>query len=106
MLPHGGGAASVTLKRLPSHIVSGQGPEPMKRALPTCRDMSELATGYMEGTLPVPMRARARLHLLLCEPCRRYYDQLRRTVALLRGRVVPVDQGIEDRIIAAVERKD
>jgi predicted anti-sigma-YlaC factor YlaD len=68
--------------------------------------MSELATGYMEGALPVSMRARARLHLLLCEPCRRYYDQLRRTVAMLRGRPVAVDPAIEDRIMAAMERKD
>ena len=78
----------------------------MKRAIPTCRDMSELATGYMEGALPIPMRVRARLHLLLCDPCRRYYDQLRRTVALLSGRRVVVDPATEDRIIAAVTRKD
>jgi predicted anti-sigma-YlaC factor YlaD len=78
----------------------------MKRLIPACRDMSELATGYMEGALPVPLRLRARLHLLLCEPCRRYYDQLRRTVALLSGRRVAVDPGIEDRIIAAATRKD
>ena len=45
--------------------------------------MSELATDYLEGALPWHARLRARLHLLLCHACRRYFDQMRRTVRFL-----------------------
>jgi len=57
--------------------------------LPKCRDMTELSTDYLEGTLPWTMRLRARWHLFLCGPCRTYYEQLRQTLRLLRGRPLP-----------------
>lgn len=66
--------------------------------------MSEIATDYMEGKLPLVRRLRARRHLLLCEACRRYYDQLRRTVALLAGGGrTPPPAAVEDKILAAVK---
>ncbi len=49
--------------------------------IPTCRDMSELATDYMEGALPWRRFLGAWWHLRLCAMCRAYYDQL----AKLRG---------------------
>lgn len=52
--------------------------------IPLCREMSELVTDYMEGALPLRMRMAAKLHLLRCPACTRYFDQMRRTVALLR----------------------
>ena len=51
--------------------------------MPTCRDMSELVTDYMERATPVRMRAAMWWHLVRCEACRRYFDQMRRTVRLL-----------------------
>lgn len=51
-----------------------------------CRDMTELATDYMEGTLPLRSSVAARYHLLLCSMCRAYYDQLRKTKRLLRDK--------------------
>ena len=53
-----------------------------------CRDVSELATDYMERALPWRQWLGVRLHLLLCDMCRAYIDQLRKTAALLRGRVL------------------
>ncbi|MBS0639940.1 MAG: zf-HC2 domain-containing protein [Acetobacteraceae bacterium] len=53
--------------------------------MPTCRDMAELATDYLDGTLPWYRRWSARLHLHACQACRNYFDQMRRTIALLRG---------------------
>ena len=53
--------------------------------LPTCRDMSELVTDYLERTLPPRVRLRAGWHLLLCPACRRYYAQMRQTIRLLAG---------------------
>ena len=50
-----------------------------------CRDMVELVTGYLEGVLPPRLRLAARLHLLLCGPCRRYVGQIRETIRFLAG---------------------
>jgi anti-sigma factor RsiW len=48
-----------------------------------CRDMAELVTPYLEGTLSRRARIAARLHLWLCAACRRYVAQMRRTIAFL-----------------------
>ena len=57
--------------------------------MPTCRQMSELVTDYLERALPLGTRLDARWHLLLCPACRRYYDQMRQTIRLLAGRPLP-----------------
>ncbi|HTW71309.1 MAG TPA: hypothetical protein VME47_15590 [Acetobacteraceae bacterium] len=57
--------------------------------IPTCRDMSELVTDYLEHALPVRIWMGARWHLVLCPACRRYYDQMRQTVRLLASRPLP-----------------
>jgi predicted anti-sigma-YlaC factor YlaD len=72
------------------------------RAMLRCRDMTELATDYMEGALPLPRRLLARWHLALCGRCRAYYDQLAKTVRLLRGRpLAGPDPATETRLLAA-----
>jgi hypothetical protein len=48
-----------------------------------CRDMAELVTGYLENALPARTRAAARFHLWLCGSCRRYVEQMRRTIRFL-----------------------
>ncbi len=57
---------------------------------PSCREMAELVTGYLEGDLPPHRRLTARLHLFLCTACRNYFDQMRRTVGLLRQAPAPM----------------
>ncbi len=57
--------------------------------MPTCREMSELVTDYLERALPLRTRLGARWHLLLCPACQRYYAQMRQTVRLLAGRRLP-----------------
>ena len=54
--------------------------------MPTCRDMSELVTDYLERALPLRTWLGARWHLFLCPACRRYYEQMRQTIRLLAGR--------------------
>jgi hypothetical protein len=54
-----------------------------------CREMTELSTDYLEGALPWPAWLAARWHLLLCRACRAYYDQLDKTIRLLRGQELP-----------------
>jgi anti-sigma factor RsiW len=68
--------------------------------IPTCRDMSELATDYLDGALPWHARLKARFHLLLCQACRRHFDQLRKTVAFLAGgRKAPLDPAVEQHVL-------
>lgn len=65
--------------------------------------MSELVTDYMDGALPWHVRLKARVHLLLCHACRRYFDQMRKTVRLLSG--TPrraLRSEVEQRILNAV----
>src|ERR1700722_4095206 len=76
---------------------------PMMRSLPAmlkCRDVSELATDYMERALPWRQRLAVRLHLFLCDMCRAYIDQLRKTTALLRGRTLPGPPAEVEEILA------
>jgi anti-sigma factor ChrR (cupin superfamily) len=49
----------------------------------TCREISELATDYMEGELSLVRRLSFSFHLFMCHVCREYVDQLKRTVKLL-----------------------
>jgi anti-sigma factor RsiW len=55
-----------------------------------CRDMAELVTPYLEGSLPVKIRLAARFHLWLCGACRRYVAQIRETIQFLRAGPKPV----------------
>jgi predicted anti-sigma-YlaC factor YlaD len=71
----------------------------------TCRDMSELATNYLDGQLGFVRRFGVWKHLRACSACRRFYDQMRRTVALLaRLPYAPPPAETEERIIAALRR--
>lgn len=63
--------------------------------------MTELATDYMEGALPFSRRLGVRVHLAYCSMCRRYFRQLRATIALLhRLPQTPVPAQVEDKIVA------
>ncbi|MBV8912621.1 MAG: hypothetical protein JOZ05_06240 [Acetobacteraceae bacterium] len=67
--------------------------------------MSELVTDYLEHAVSIRKRLDMLWHLFRCEPCRRYYDQLRRTSRLLR-RMAPTspDRGTEDIVVSAAKR--
>jgi len=69
----------------------------------TCRDMAELVTPYVEGALPLRTRLAARFHLVLCEACRRYFAQMRRTIRFLRSGPPPSAPRNENDILAAIE---
>jgi anti-sigma factor RsiW len=56
----------------------------MSVALPgdlECRELVELVTEYLEGTLPPKERIRFELHLAICPGCSAYVRQLRGTLA-------------------------
>jgi len=48
----------------------------------TCREMVELVTDYLEGTMTPDRRARFEDHLSRCDGCTRFVDQMRETIRL------------------------
>jgi anti-sigma factor RsiW len=56
---------------------------------PTCSELVELVTEYLEDALSAWDRSRFEGHLAGCEDCTAYVAQVRRTIALI-GRVAEV----------------
>ena len=48
-----------------------------------CKDLVELVTEYLEGTLPPAERVRFETHLAGCDGCTRYLEQMRLTISAL-----------------------
>jgi hypothetical protein len=70
----------------------------------TCRDVSELATDYVEDALTPRQRLAMRVHLFLCRMCRTYLDQLAKTRRLLAGRAMSGPSAeLEGQILAALQ---
>ena len=49
----------------------------------TCKEVVEMVTDYLEGSLSFWNRIRFHLHLGLCHGCRIYLKQMRQTIAAL-----------------------
>jgi predicted anti-sigma-YlaC factor YlaD len=49
----------------------------------TCQELVEIVTAYLEGTFPAIERASFEAHLAVCQGCRTYLDQMRRTIAVV-----------------------
>ena len=49
----------------------------------TCKELVEIVTEYLEGTLSLDERARFEAHLAPCRGCTAYLDQMRKTVTLV-----------------------
>ena len=67
-----------------------------------CQELVELVTDYLEGRLPEPERARFEAHLVLCEGCRTYLEQMRQTVRAL-GHLAEesIEPAAKQRLLAA-----
>jgi anti-sigma factor RsiW len=48
----------------------------------TCKELVELVTAYLEGTLPVETRISLERHLSGCDGCTHYLEQMRQTIRL------------------------
>jgi anti-sigma factor RsiW len=58
----------------------------------SCKELVELVTDYLEGTLPPGERRRFDEHLQLCDGCVNYVEQMRATIVAtgtLREESVP-----------------
>jgi anti-sigma factor RsiW len=49
----------------------------------TCKELVELVTEYIEGTLPPAEHTRFEEHLATCRGCRNYLAQMRQTIRLV-----------------------
>ena len=49
----------------------------------SCKELVELITEYLEGTLPAADRGRFEAHLSICPGCRTYLEQMRGVIASL-----------------------
>ena len=52
----------------------------------SCREVTERASDVIDGTLPLFARLELRLHLMICEGCRTYIEQMRGLKTMLRRR--------------------
>jgi predicted anti-sigma-YlaC factor YlaD len=66
--------------------------------------MSELVTDYLERAVPLRTRLDMWWHLLRCEACRHYYDQIRQTVRLLGSRLPRPPAGADEEAVLAAAR--
>jgi hypothetical protein len=48
----------------------------------TCQELVELVTEYLEGSLPPEDRDRFEQHVILCDGCAYYLEQMRTTIAV------------------------
>jgi anti-sigma factor RsiW len=49
----------------------------------TCKELVELVTEYLEGSLPLDERARFEAHMETCQGCTVYLNQMRQTITLV-----------------------
>lgn len=74
--------------------------------IPTCREMAERVTDYLEGAMSMASRLQARLHLFQCPACVRYYNQMRRTVGLMADAPPPEPppDAVTDQVLARLRQ--
>jgi anti-sigma factor RsiW len=70
-----------------------------------CKELVEIVTDYLEGTLPDRDRARFEAHILTCSPCREYVEEMRTTLRLT-GRLTTesISTDARDELLRAFRR--
>lgn len=75
----------------------------LREPLPTCREVVELVTDYLEDRLAPEVRERFERHLAVCAGCATYLHQIRQTIAA--SAAAPTDDAIppeqRDELVAA-----
>ena len=70
-----------------------------------CKELVEIITDYLEGTLPERDRARFDAHILTCPPCREYVAEMHATLRLTgRLTVESLSPGARDDLLRAFRR--
>lgn len=68
----------------------------------SCREIVEVMTEYIEGTLDDRDRVVFERHIAQCPPCREYLLQLRATIGLVAGLRAPLEEEIPEDTKAAL----
>lgn len=66
-----------------------------------CRQVVEMITDYLDGALPVEHRSALEQHLVLCEGCTTFFDQMRTTIGMTG---VLREEDVPDEVMAVVMR--
>jgi len=68
----------------------------------TCTQVVEIVTAYLEDSLLAEDRERVEEHLVFCEGCSTYLEQMRETITLT-GRLEPeqIPSALQDKFLAA-----
>jgi anti-sigma factor RsiW len=75
-----------------------------ERATLTCKEVVEIVTDYLEGTMSPELRERFEDHLSACEGCSAYLAQMRETIRLtgmLTEDLIPQEE--RDRLLSAFQ---
>jgi anti-sigma factor RsiW len=68
----------------------------------TCAQVVEIVTAYLEDALGAADRERVEEHLVFCDGCATYLEQMRETVALTgRLGVEDLPPGLHEKLLAA-----
>jgi anti-sigma factor RsiW len=68
----------------------------------TCRELVEVITDYLEGTMPASDRGRFEAHLRECPYCATYLEQMRETIATVGElREEALDRRVRERMLDA-----
>jgi anti-sigma factor RsiW len=66
-----------------------------------CREVVELVTAYLEDALDPSDRERFEEHLVFCDGCSNYLEQMRGTILITRGADFILPAALEDRFLDA-----
>jgi anti-sigma factor RsiW len=70
-----------------------------------CKELVEIITDYLQGTLPERERARFDAHLMTCAPCREYVAEMHTTLRLTgRLTVESISPSTRDQLLQAFRR--
>ena len=71
----------------------------------TCQQFVELVTDYFEAALPTRTLGQAEEHLVMCDWCATYLEQMGQTIAALRELREPVSQEPPASVLEALRAK-
>jgi len=73
--------------------------------MPSCKDVTEHASDYLDSNMPFMKRMKYRLHLFICDSCSRYLSQLKLTIATLGKIEEAIPQPVDDNHVQEIVDK-
>jgi putative zinc finger protein len=73
--------------------------------MPSCKEITEHSSDYLDRNLPWWKRPGYRLHLMMCVNCRRYVEQLKLTVSAIGKSPGATPPSISSEQVQAIVKK-